>query len=139
MLERQRRQYEEILQTMKNDATTKQQALRQDLEFASKMQQREFATNQNQLIRDYEKRIGEQKTEYDQIISDLKNQTEQLTRENDKKNRQLLEEQARGYEQRLSQLEFQHKERERYVSQGFEDQMDKLKATNALLQKRIRV
>ena len=45
----------------------------------------------------------------------------------------MLDEQARSYEQRIAQLEFQHKERERYISQNYQDEMEKLKRSNAIL------
>ncbi|OFZ80829.1 MAG: hypothetical protein A2583_01605 [Bdellovibrionales bacterium RIFOXYD1_FULL_53_11] len=135
-LEKQRRQYEEILQTQRAEALTKMHNSRQELEFANRMMQRNFSFQQNEMIREYEKKVAAQKVEYDVLIEDIKSQSETSIRETERKKRQEFEEQARGYEQRIAQMEFQHKERERYNEQNFEDQMDKLKQTNAMLHKK---
>lgn len=53
--------------------------------------------------------------------------------ESERRNKQMLEEQSKGYEQKISQLEYQSKERERTISENYQDQIDKLKRSNALI------
>lgn len=136
MLDRQRRQYEEILVTSKNDAAAKIQAVRQEAEFQSKMAQRAFSAQQNELIRGYEKKLNDQKTSYEEVLYDAKAQADRQVRENDRKNRLELEEQSRAYEQKIAQMEFQQKERERYLTRNFQDELEKVRRSNALLAKK---
>lgn len=132
-LDRQRRQYEEILTTTKSDASTKLQAVRQEAQFESKMAQRAFAARQNELIREYEKKLADQKVEHDVQLQDVKTDADRAVREASRLNRVALDEQARSYEQRIAQMEFQQKERERYLTENYEADTEKLRRSYALL------
>lgn len=133
MLERQRREYEDVLQAIKNESSYKLVAQRQESEFAAKMTHRSFTAQQNELIREYNKRLAEQKVEYETKLEEVKGQAQQTVRESERRAKLALEEQARSFEQRISQAEYQYKERERYLTQNFQDQMEKVKRSNALL------
>ncbi len=136
MLERQRKQYEEIIAAQKSDSSTRLQSQRQEAEFANRVAQREYAANQNELIRDYEKRLTDQKLLQDDQLNDLRQVTDRSIRERERKERANLEEQARSYEQRISQLEVQQKERERYLTQHYQDEIDRTRRSNDLLAKK---
>ena len=133
ILERQRREYDEMLQTQREDANARILSIRQDADFKYKMAQRAFSATQNELIRDYDKKLADQKQDFDAQMETLKAQNQHLLREGERKNRQLLDEQAKGYEQRIAQLEYQHKERERYITQNYQEDLEKMKRSNALL------
>lgn len=132
-LEKQRKQYEDMIDTIKTDATLKQQTLRQDSDYGKKMAQRTFANQQNELIRNYEKRISDEKLRHEDLVSEIKAQADKAVIDKEKQMKQSVEEVARNSEQRIAQLEMQHTERERYVAQNFEDQLEKVKRSNALL------
>ena len=132
-LEGQRRQYEELLQTQSLGARSKIAAQRQDTEFSSKMNQRASISKQNELVRDYERKLSDQKTDFDLTLKDMKGKTDVMLREADRKNKFALEEQARNYEQRIVQSEVQTKERERMTERNYEDELDKIRRSNALL------
>ena len=133
LVERQRREYEEMLQIQRDDASARILAVRQELEFNSKMAQRAFTARQNEIIRDYDKKLADQKQEYEARLDDLRVQDQQLIREGERKNKLTLDEQQRIYEQRIAQLESQHKERERYITQNYQEDLEKVKRSNALL------
>jgi hypothetical protein len=80
--------------------------------------------------------LSDQKAEFEGVIDELKTQSQLALRENDRKNRQSLDEQARTYEQRLAQAEYQYKERERYTVQNYQEQLEKAQRSNALLAKK---
>ena len=132
-MDQQRRHYEDVIQDLKNDANARIASMRQDYEFNSKMAQKAFSARQNELIREYEKKLADQKSESDVQIADLKSALAVSQREADRRTRQALEEQSKGYEQRIAQNEFQTKERERVISQNYQDELEKVKRSNALL------
>lgn len=132
-LEHQKREYENIIDALRADSSTKLTAQRQESDFERKMAQRTFATQQNELIRESEKKLSDQKLEYESRFDLLKSQAQQAVQEAERRARTSLEEQGRNYEQRLTQLETQNKERERYTAQNYEDQLEKVKRSNALL------
>ncbi len=135
-LEKLRRQYEEILTTTRNDASAKLQAYRQEVEFNSKMAQRAFSARQNELIREYEKKLADQRAEHEAAFDDMKSAADRKLRDAERQHRTALEEQAKQYEQRLAQLEQQHEERERMMTQNYQDQLERMKRSNALLIKK---
>jgi hypothetical protein len=73
------------------------------------------------------------KLEHDSQVDELKGSTQVLLREAEKKARVDMEQQARSYEQRIAQMEFQRKERERYITQNYQDELDKVRRSNAAL------
>jgi hypothetical protein len=135
-IERQRRDYEELLNTQKNDATLRLQTVQQQNEFERKMGQRAFSVSQNELIRNYEKRITDQKSEADAALYDLKVQADQKLREAEKRSKTLLEEQSRSYEQRLAQMEQTQSERERLLAANHREDLEKVQRAHALSQQR---
>jgi ribosomal protein S17E len=131
---RQRSDFEANLNAQREDSAAKFAALRQDAGFQIKMMQKTFSLKQNELIRDYEKKLSDQRIGYEEQIDELKSQKMQGTREGDRKLKNALDEQSRQYEQRLAQTEAQRTERERSISQNYQDELEKVKRANALLQ-----
>jgi hypothetical protein len=88
------------------------------------------------VIREYEKKLSEQKTEFDFKLEDLKAQTNVDLRAAERRSKQELELQAKGYEQRIAQIDAQNKERERYIAQGYQDELDRTRRSYELLNKK---
>jgi hypothetical protein len=132
-LERQRREYEGTINQLKADSNEKLTQLRQQHDFETKMSQRGSAMKQYELSKAYERKLEEQKIAYDDEIAKLKEQLATRGHEAERRTRQLLEDQAKGYEQKIAQMEYQTKERERTISDNYQDQIEKLKRSNALL------
>lgn len=133
-LEDQRRQYEEILEAFRNDAAAKSATQRQEAEFALRMERRTSAAQQNELTREYEKRLSDQKDHLSEELKGQKLASEKAIRDLETKHRQDQEQQARLGDQHTAQLEQQYQERERVSARNYQDQIEKLKRSNALLQ-----
>lgn len=132
-LDRTQRHYEGIIAEMRDDANSKIAAVRQQAEFDSKMANRASITRQNELIREYDKKLIEQKSAYQLQLDELKVQTANQVRDSEKRSKLLTDEQARNFEQRIAQVEAQHKERERALVEKYEEELDKVRRSNALL------
>ena len=132
-LERQKREFDAVINAAQSEAAYQINALRQKHDFETKMTQRRFNAAQSDLVRDYDKKLSEQKQEYETQISDLKSQLQVQHRENERTQRKSLEELTQSYEQRLAQTEYQRKERERYMTENFQEQLERVKRSNALL------
>ena len=132
-MDEQKRKFDESLQNVQYDANTKIKAYQQASEFKFNMAQRTSSARQNEIIRDYEKKLASQKADYESLVGELKSQSATAVRESDRKGKDALDEQARLYEQRLAQTDVQQKEHETRIVQAFQDDMEKLKRSNALL------
>jgi hypothetical protein len=136
LMERQRRDYENILETTRLDAQGKLSTVRQESANQSKSVQRTLTARQNEIIREYDKKLADQKTEYEFLIEDTKVQARLEVQNAERRARQELELQAKGYEQRLAQLEAQNKERERYIMQNYQDELDRTRRSYELINKK---
>lgn len=136
IMERQRRGYEDLLTSSQQDAQLKLTTILQDTDFNLKMTQKAFAVKQNELIRDSGKKLLEQKVEFETRIDDLKRQNDVALREKERNSKQLIEEQSKGFERRVAQLESQYKEREKTIHENYQDQIEKIRQSNALLHKK---
>lgn len=133
ILENQRREFNDVITSAKTEAAFQMNSMRQQHDFETKMAHRTFTAKQNELIREYDKKLADQKAEYETQLGDMKSQTQLALRDAERKTKQALEEQQKSYEQRLAQTEYQHKERERYMTENFQDQLEKVKRSNALI------
>ena len=107
VMDRQRREYENILEFLHPDPPRKLSNYRADSENAFKVAQREAKMRQNELVHDYEKKLTDQKREYEAQIENMKAQAQIDTREAERRIKSELEGQAKGYELRIAQLEAQ--------------------------------
>jgi len=133
LLERQRRDYENVIADLKAESTTKLQTERQENSFKMKLLQRAASERQSEVAHEYQRQLADQKVDYDFKIDELKNQARMDLKDAEKRTKQALEDQSKSYEQRIAQLESQAKERERYLSQAHQDELDKVRRSNALL------
>lgn len=136
-LDRQRRQYEELLQNVKLQSDSRVAAIRQESEFNERMLQRKSNADLTFSAREYEKKLAEQKAMYDDLLNLAREESEKKLREVEREKRLALEEQGRMHEQRSKEMELQIKERERTVTAAYEAQLDKVRQSNArLIQKK---
>ncbi|MGK5082154.1 hypothetical protein WDW37_02530 [Bdellovibrionota bacterium FG-1] len=132
MNQRQRNEFETMIQAVRDDAATKMGAFRQEADFQSKMAHRNFASKQNETIREYDKKIADQKIDYDERIDELRSQLQLTQREGERKVRTGLEDQSRQYEQRIAQLLAQHEEKERSMTQNFQEEIEKVRRSHVI-------
>jgi hypothetical protein len=124
-------QYDELLRTQADETAQRLDQQRQEAAFESKLMSRQFATRQTELIREYERKLNDMRSEFKDELVATKSDTERLVRENDRKNKYALQEQARSYEQRIAVLENQHEERLRVIAQNYDEDLNKIRRTNA--------
>lgn len=136
ILESQRREFNNTVQAIKDEAGFRMAASRQEHQFELENARRDFLTKQNELIRTYDKRLMDQKRELETKIADLTSERQLAIRDAERKTKLALEEQKLSYEQRMAQAEQQSKERERYLTENFEEQLEKVRRSNALLIKK---
>jgi|GEM_PF-7062534 len=135
-MDRQRKQYEEILGADKTSSLNKLQDQRQQLQFEKTLAQREFKAQQSETIRTYEKKLNDQKAEHEAVVSEVKMAAEKQVRDHERIAKQELDQVTRTAEQRITQAEHQHKERERYITATYQTDLERTKRSNADLIRR---
>ncbi len=135
-LDKQRREYEGMMETIQADSAARLASTRQEGEFQRRMEQRAFANRESELIRGYEREMEAQRRDFETKLDEMKEQAQTAIREKERTSKQMLEENARLSDQRLAAVEARHAERERATAQNYEDALEKVKNTNALLIKK---
>jgi hypothetical protein len=98
---------------------------------------REFNNNLNAARREHDNKMSEMIEDYEDRLKSAKLERDSAVRENDRKNRSMLEERVRAYEHQIKQIEATHKERERFLTEHYEDEAARMRRTNArLIQKK---
>ncbi len=129
-----RRKYEEILEGVKNDAADKILAAREQADFENRMTRRAFSAQQNELIRDYEKRLDDTRAESVEQVKKAQDESQKTIRELEGRQRDELERNSTISQRRIAQLEQQYQNRERIIARNYQEEIEKLKRSNAQLQ-----
>jgi hypothetical protein len=88
------------------------------------------STSAYYLVREYQKRFDEMKTQYEDTIETLKHEQLVESRRSERELMRTLEEKDRQHRYELAQQEASAKERERYIVQNYEDQLDRARRSS---------
>lgn len=130
-MERQRRQYDDLLNQTRSETGTKLQMAQRDSQMEAKLSHRAFSSQNADLRREYERKLADQKADYEAKIQDQKSALEAQLRAERKQTELALKDAEKNTEFREKQLEQAHKERERFLIASYEDNIDKVKRSHA--------
>lgn len=136
MMERQKNDYDHILENSRSDAAIRLATQRSEAEIEMKNALHEFTIRQNEISRDFDKKFNDQKIDFDFKLTEQKAQAQNELRDVERRAKQELENQARNYELRISQMESQNKEREKILHSMYRDELDKTRHSYELSNKK---
>ena len=136
MMERQRKDFESNYAAARSNSEARISAIQQEADLSARLAQRTMTAKKNEMVREYEKKFADQKMDFTLELDDVKSQAQVELRELARRSKIDLEEQGRAYEQKITQLEAQFKERERYSAQNYTDEIDRTKRTYDLNNKK---
>lgn len=128
-----RRNYEEIVANLRNEHEDKLLLIRDQMEFENRMLRRASANRENELTRDYEKRLDETKADSSEQLKRAQADAENRVRELEERQRDELNRMTAIHDRRVAQLEQQFENRERMMARNYQDEIEKLKRANAHL------
>jgi hypothetical protein len=104
-----------------------------NLSHDQRMKDREWAMRVHDLRRGFEEKITQAKEEHEKTLSQLKYDHDKKLREQERSSRRQADEKDRGYEHRMKEMELAFRERERFLTEHYEQELAKMKRTNAHL------
>ncbi|MEO5971239.1 MAG: hypothetical protein ABIQ95_15025 [Bdellovibrionia bacterium] len=107
--------------------------IRQDSELALRMAHKDHVAKTNILIKDFKKKLADQKENQDIKLDDIKTQNANELRIAEMKFKADLAAQAKSYEVKIAQNQAQSNERERVISQNFQDELDRTRRAYELV------
>ncbi len=102
-------------------------------EFEKKQLRRELNARVQDTIRSYEKKLADQKMELTDRIEAVTKELQDTRATHNREMQKALDDQARSYDHRLAEAEAHFKNREKQMAQMNEENLEKLKNTNARL------
>lgn len=108
-----------------------------ELNLKNKADHREWNARFNDLRRDYERKMADAKDAHDVKVSEMQYEFDKKLRDSDRRGSKALDDRVKMYEHLLKQQEIAYKEKERFLTEHYEEELDRMKRTNArLIQKK---
>ena len=98
-----------------------------------RLQDREWFMRLNDQRREFDQKFAQIQDEHARELSDLKLESDRKLHEQDRATKRVLEEKDRTQEYQLKQQAVAFKEKERFLVEHYEEELDKMKHTNAQL------
>lgn len=103
------------------------------LELGQHLKDREWVLRLNALQRENAKQFGVERDQHEQEMANLKSDLERRIHELERSSKRLLEEKDRNQDAQSKQLEQSHREKERFLVEHYEEELDRMRRTNAQL------
>ena len=117
---------ETILFTRKNTAVG-------EVEHTQRIKDRDWATKTNELKRDFDAKLAEERENHEAQMKLLRTEDDKKLRDQDRTAKRILDDKVHSYEYMIEQQELAFKEKERFLTEHYEEELDKMKRTNAHL------
>lgn len=126
-----RQEYEDVLSARQIESESRNRESLDQVQFEKRMMQRDYAMEQRSMIRNYEKKLQDQREEYQSVIDELKLDMEKVNRQAQKSKMDEVQAQQKAHERQMTQLEQQQKERERVLIENYETELDNARKAHA--------
>ena len=103
------------------------------LEHTHHNQDREWFLKTNDLRRSFESKLADERDEHEKITKEIRSEYDKKLRDQDRNSKRALDDRVHSYEHLLEQQELAFKEKERFLTEHYEEELDRMKRTNAHL------
>lgn len=111
--------------------------VRDEADLQRKAQDREWYMKTNTMRRDFERKLTDIQEENTKMTQEIRFEYDKKLRDLDRNSKAALEDRVRQYEHMLKQQELAFKEKERFLKEQSQEELDKMRRANAhLLQKK---
>jgi len=104
-----------------------------DLKLESHLKDRAWVIKVNEQRRDFEKKLDLERDAHEREVAALKSDFQQKLHEQERTARRIVDEKDRNLEHQTKQQEMVHKEKERFLVEHYEEELDRMRRTNAHL------
>ncbi len=116
----------DVLLREKNMAIDESQQQRRD-------QDREWFMKANEIRRNFENKLADERDQHEKVLTQVRLEYDKKLRDQDRTSKRALEDRVRMYEFQLKQADLAFKEKERFLTEHYETELDTMRRTNAHL------
>lgn len=133
----QQRKFQDDMTVQRDSLHEEKTQLQDDLEKQQKGQDRNWSTRIGSIHRDYEKKLLDTQDQSEALINEIKYSFDKKLRDQDRLSKKALEDRVKSYEHQIAQQTEAFKDRERFLTEQYQTELDTLKRTNArIIQKK---
>ena len=128
---------QEAMDEQRTQLVHEKESLLDQQQKGEKTHDRELALKFHDLRRSYDQNLSDAQDAHAKAMGDLRIEYDKKLRDMDRTSKRTLDDRVRAYEFQIKQQELAFKERERFLSEHYEEELDTMKRTNAhLIQKK---
>lgn len=132
-LVRQEKRNQMALQEQRDSLREEKNREVEDLKLDSHLKDRQWAIKVNDQRRELEKKLAMEKDAHEREVAGLKSEFQKKLHEQDRDSKRIVEEKDRSLKHQLKQQDLAYKEKERFLVEHYEEELDRMKRTNAHL------
>ncbi len=132
-LVRQEKKNQAALQEQRDSLKEEKDREVEDLKLEAHLKDREWAIKANDQRRELEKMLNFERDSHEREVAELKSEFQKKLHEQERNSNRIVEEKDRALSHQLKQQELAHKEKERFLVEHYEEELDRMKRTNAQL------
>ncbi|MBS1958524.1 MAG: hypothetical protein JST80_03545 [Bdellovibrionales bacterium] len=131
------KRHKEELKTQRDTLHDDRMRSEDEINLKNKENTRSLTARINEQRRDYERKMAEERDLHDTRIQEMRFEYDKKLRDESRKANKNLEDRVKSYEHQIRQQELAFKEKERFLTEHYEEEIDRMKNTNArLIQKK---
>jgi hypothetical protein len=104
-----------------------------DLADGNRTKNREWEFKIHDTRREFESKLNQEREDHEKQLALVRYENDKKLRDSERNSKRLLEEKIRSYEHQLKQREAAFHERERFLTEHYDEELDRMKTTNAHL------
>lgn len=132
-LEAAQKQKKEALLDQRETLILDKNASLDDAQNSMRAQDREWFIKVNDLRRNFEQKLTDEREAHEKLTLETKLENDKKLRSLDRLSHRTLDDRVRSFEHQITQQELAFKEKERFLTEHYEEELDKMKRTNAHL------
>ncbi len=131
------KQKKEALEVQHDTLNYEKSAAMDDAEQSRRIQDREWAMKANDMRRNLQNQMAEERDQHEKVVGEMKLEFDKKLRDQDRNSKRAVDDRVRAYEHQIKQQELSFREKERFLTEHYEEELDRMKRTNAhLIQKK---
>jgi hypothetical protein len=128
---------QEALLEQRDTLNYQKSAALDDAQQSQRNQDREWFMKANDLRRGFEAKLAEERDTHEKTTTEMRLEFDKKYRDQDRTSKRAIDDRVRAYEHQITQQELAFKEKERFLTEHYEEELDRMKRTNAhLIQKK---
>ena len=123
----------EAMQEQRETFHDEKMRVQDDLETKHRAKEREFFVKSSDVRREYERKLTQVEDEHQKVFQEMKVEFDKKLRDQARQSQRFMDDRVKAYENQLKQQELTFKDKEHFLTEHYEEELDKMKHTNARL------